>query len=369
MTDSPLRQTPLHRIHQQEGARFVEFAGWEMPVRYAALADEHRAVRERAGVFDVSHMGQIAIHGPGSGELVQRLTPNDALALEPGRAHYSGLLTERGTYIDDILVYRLDDAEWMLVVNASNREPALEWIQAHADGVVVEDHSFEIALLALQGPAAPQVLQQLANIDLGTLRYYRFARGKVGSVGALISRTGYTGEDGFELYVDAQDAEEVWKLIRVAGREVDLLPCGLGARDTLRLEAAMALYGHELDGDTTPLEAGLGWVVKWQAGDFIGRDALERQREAGIERKLAGLEVTGRGIARHGYPLLADGKVVGEVTSGTMSPTLGKAIALGYVRPGLSEPGTELAVEVRGSPVEAAVCPIPFYRRPRTESD
>ena len=367
MTESNPSRTPLYEVHRREGGRFVDFAGWEMPVRYAGLSEEHQAVRERAGLFDVSHMGQISVAGKGATEFVQRLTPNDVTALEPGRAHYSGLLTERATYIDDILVYRLDESEWMLVVNASNRERALSWIEGHADGVEIEDQSAATALLALQGPEAASVLQTLTDTDLGAIRYYRFARGKVGRCGALISRTGYTGEDGFELYVGSGDAEEVWQLLRDAGSAVDLMPCGLGARDTLRLEAAMALYGHELDEATTPLEAGLGWVVKWDAGEFIGRDVLERQREEGVERKLVGLEVTDRGIARHGYPITGDGARVGEVTSGTMSPTLGKAIALGYVPTGSSEIGTEVEIEIRGRGVAARVCPTPFYKRPKSD--
>jgi len=365
MSESNARQTPLHSVNQQEGARFVEFAGWQMPVRYGSLAEEHQAVRERAGLFDVSHMGQIMVSGPGSTELVQRLTPNNALSLTPGRAHYTGFLTERGTYIDDILVYRIDERDWMVVVNASNRIRGLEWIQQHAEGVQVEDHSLHTALMALQGPKAGEILQSLTDTDLSKIRYYRFAAGKVGRCGALISRTGYTGEDGFELYVGADDADEVWRQLRTAGEAVDLRPCGLGARDTLRLEASMALYGNELNDQITPLEADLGWTVKWDAGDFIGRAALEQQKESGIDRKLVGLEILGRGIARHDYPVTVDGNQVGAVTSGTMSPTLGRAIALAYVRSDLTEAGQECEVEVRGRGVEARVCATPFYKRPK----
>ncbi len=368
MSESQPRRTPLYQVNQEEGARFVDFAGWEMPVRYGSLRDEHEAVRERAGLFDVSHMGQVAVTGPGSTELVQRLTPNNVLSLVPGRAHYSGLLTEQGTYIDDFLVYRIDEREWMLVVNASNRIRALEWIENHANGVHVEDHSLNTALMALQGPRSAEILQSLTDTDLSAIRYYGFAHGKVGRFGALISRTGYTGEDGFELYVAAQDADEIWRQIRAAGQSVELLPCGLGARDTLRLEAAMALYGNDLNDTITPLEADLGWVVKWKAGDFIGRDALEKQRKEGISRKLVGLQMLGRGIARHDYPVTLDGAQVGEVTSGTMSPTLDKAIALAYVRTDLAEKGQELEVEIRGRSVEAKVCPTPFYRRPEANT-
>ncbi len=363
MTDSQVLQTPLHAVHGQEGARFVEFAGWNMPVRYGSLIDEHRAVRERAGLFDVSHMGQIAVRGAGATELVQRLTPNNVLSLKPGRAHYSGLLTERGTYIDDILVYCIDEREWMLVVNASNRLRALEWIQEHAGAVAVDDLSLGTALLALQGPAAEEVLQTLTETDLSAIRYYHFANGVVGRSGAIISRTGYTGEDGFELYIANEDAPEVWQQLRETGQKVDLLPCGLGARDTLRLEAAMALYGHELDDETTPLEAGLHWVVKWKAGDFIGREALQEQKAVGVQRKLVGLEMTDRGIPRADYRVLADGEVVGVVTSGTMSPTLNKAIALAYVAPERATVGNEVEVEIRSRSVGARVCDTPFYRR------
>jgi aminomethyltransferase len=372
MPETDLRRTPLHARHVAAGGKMVPFAGWELPVQYAGVTAEHRAVRTAAGLFDVSHMGEVRVAGPGAEAFLQRLTPNDVAKLGAGRAHYSGLLTERGTYLDDLLVYRLDAGDplgdFLVVVNAANRERDAarfrEFARA-AEGVEVEDVSDAVALLALQGPRAAEILAPLASIDAGALRYYGHARGAVGGKPALVSRTGYTGEDGFELYLDAADAVAVWDLLIDRGEAYGLQPAGLGARDTLRLEAAMALYGHELDEETTPWEAGLGWVVKLDKGDFVGRAALARQKEEGVGKQLAGFEIVGRGIAREGHAVRAGGETVGRVTSGTWSPTLEKAIGMAYVPPALAAPGAELAIEVRGKELPARVVPMPFYKRPR----
>lgn len=342
------------------------FAGWSLPTQYSGVMEEHRAVRRAAGLFDVSHMGEIEVTGPGSEAFLQSLTPNDVSKLAPGRAHYSGLLTEDGTYVDDLLVYRLGIAEFLLVVNAANREDDFAWVSERAPAdVTVRDRSDDYALLALQGPAAVGILQPLCDTDLSALKYYRFAQGSVAGRPALVSRTGYTGEDGFELYVAPADASPIWDRLLETGEPSGLVPAGLGARDTLRLEACMALYGHEIDRQTTPFEAGLDWVVKLDAGEFLGRAALVRQRERGPERKLVGFEVVARGIARQGHPVLIGGDVVGAVTSGTHSPTFEKALGMAYVPTAQALAGTEIEIEVRGRRLPAVIADMPFYRRPR----
>src|SRR3954454_14338385 len=361
------RRTPLYECHREAGARMVDFAGWEMPVQYAGVIDEHRAVRTAAGLFDVSHMGEVRVRGAGAEAFLQRLTPNDVARLVPGRAHYSGLLNERGTYLDDILIYKLAADDFLVVVNASNAARDAAWIAEKATGeagVEVTDQSDDYALLALQGPAALGILAPLAASpagDIAKLKYYGFAQGTVDGVPALISRTGYTGEDGFELYLAPEDAPRVWRRLLDGGA----VPAGLGARDTLRLEAAMALYGHEIDETTTPWEAGLGWVVKMDKGDFLGRDALAAEKAQGTPRKLVGFEVQGRGIARQGHAVVSEGGTVGKVTSGTWSPTFEKALGLAYVPPELAAAGTALAIDVRGRALPAVVVEIPFYRRAR----
>lgn len=357
-----LRRTPLYACHLEAGARMVDFAGWDMPVQYTGVIEEHRAVRTAAGLFDVSHMGEVRVRGSAAEAFLQRLTPNDVSKLAAGRAHYSGLLTERGTYVDDVLVYRLGPEDFMVVVNASNAGRDFEWIASRAEGdVEVADESDRYALLALQGPKAMEILAPIASPEAAGLKYYGFLQGQVAGVPALISRTGYTGEDGVELYLAPEDAPGVWRRLLEAGA----VPAGLGARDTLRLEAAMALYGHEIDETTTPFEAGLGWVVKLEKGDFLGRDALLAQKERGVPRKLVGFEVQGRGIARQGHGVVSDGGTVGAVTSGTWSPTYERALGLAYVPPALSAPGTSLTLDVRGRQIPAVVVEIPFYRRPR----
>jgi aminomethyltransferase len=360
-----LKRTPLYDCHREAGGKMVDFAGWEMPVQYAGVIEEHRAVRTAAGLFDVSHMGEVRVRGAGAEAFLQRLTPNDVSKLVPGRAHYSGLLTEQGTYVDDLLIYRLAAEDFLVVVNASNAERDFEWIAASAKGadgdVEVINQSDQYALLALQGPTAVGLLASLTETDLSAIKYYGFAQGQVDGVPALLSRTGYTGEDGFELYLSPEDAPAVWRRLLAAGA----VPAGLGARDTLRLEAAMALYGHEIDETTTPFEAGLGWVVKLDKGDFLGRDALAAQKAQGIPRKLVGFEVQGRGIARQGHAVVSDGGTVGAVTSGTWSPTYEKALGMAYVPPGLAAPGTALTIDVRGKALPAVVVEVPFYKRPR----
>jgi len=371
---APLRRTPLYDCHRELGARMVGFAGWEMPVQYTGVIEEHRAVRGAAGLFDVSHMGEVRVRGAGAESFLQGLTPNDVAQLVPGRAHYSGLLTERGTYVDDLLIYRLAPDDFLVVVNASNAERDLAWIREHgpdraasapADtpAVDVADEGDRFALLALQGPRALAILEPLASPGISGLRYYGFLRGEVAGVPAILSRTGYTGEDGFELYLEPAGAPEVWRRLLAAGAPHGLVPAGLGARDTLRLEAAMALYGHEIDERTTPLEAGLSWVVKLGKGDFLGRAALAEQSERGVAKTLVGFTVEGRGIARQGHGVLSEGKAVGEVTSGTWSPTLEKAIGMAYVPPALAAPGTPLELDVRGRTLAAVVVELPFYHR------
>ncbi len=368
MTTPPpsLKRTPLWERHRALGGKMVPFGGWDMPVEYSGLTDEHRAVRTRAGLFDVSHMGEIRVRGPKAFETVQRLTCNDVAALDDGKIQYSAFLTEKGTFVDDLLTYRIAADDYLLVVNASNTPKDVAWAkQQESPGAAVEDESAVWAQLALQGPLAERVLQPLTDVKLADVGYYRFATGCVAGVTALVSRTGYTGEDGFEVYVHSDCAGAVWDAILEAGRPHGVIPAGLGARDTLRLEATLALYGNDIDDTTTPWEANLGWIVKMKKGDFTGREALAKQKEAGITRRLVGFEVTGRGIARHGYPVSVDAASgpVGVVTSGTQTPTVGKPIGLAYVPAGLVTPGTTLSIDVRGRSVAARVVPTPFYKR------
>ena len=366
MTD-PVK-TPLHDRHRAAGAKLVDFAGWEMPVQYTGVIEEHRGVRGAAGLFDVSHMGEIVVTGPGAEAFLQHLTPNDVSGLDDGQAHYSALLTERGTYIDDLLLYRFAADRYMLVVNAANTGKDYEWVRRHAaeaEGVAVEDVSRATALLALQGPRAVEILDAVGTSEeLGSIGFYRFARGEVDRAPATISRTGYTGEDGFELYLEPADAPRVWDTIVEAGSDHGLVLAGLGARDTLRLEAGMALYGHEIDESITPWEAKLGWTVKLEAGDFVGRDALVRQKEEGVGRKLMGFEVDGRGIAREGHEILDGDQPVGRVTSGTWSPTFEKALGMCYVPTEMGEVGRPVTIEVRNRRLGATLAKTPFYKRP-----
>jgi aminomethyltransferase len=359
--------TPLLDRHEALGAKIVEFAGWLMPIQYGGILDEHRAVRSAAGLFDLSHMGELVVEGPEAGAGLAAALITDPPALAVGRAHYSMICADDGGILDDLIVYRLAEDRYMVVANASNARTVSDALAERLAGfrAVLDDQSLATGLVAIQGPRSVDILQPLADIDLAAIRYYGIAEGTVAGIPVQVARTGYTGEDGFELFVDVDRAGEAWDAVLNAGRDQGLVPVGLGARDTLRLEAGMPLYGNELGRDTTPFEAGLGRVVKLsKPGDFVGRAALEKAAADGPRRSLVGLTVTGRGIARHGYPVLdADGPT-GEVTSGTMSPTLGTAIAMAYVAPRHAEPGTMLDVEIRGARVPARVVPLPFYKRP-----
>ncbi|BCU81406.1 aminomethyltransferase [Polycladomyces abyssicola] len=362
---SELKRTPLYDVYKEE-AKLVPFAGWEMPVQFTGIKAEHEAVRTRAGLFDVSHMGEVEISGPDALALVQKLTTNDASKLQVGQAQYSLMCYPDGGTVDDLLVYRGEDS-FLLVINAANIEKDLEWIEKHAQGeVTVRDISRETAQLALQGPLAEKILQKLTRTDLSSIGFFRFKHDvDLDGVIALVSRSGYTGEDGFEIYVSPDDAPTLWNKILEAGAEEGVVPCGLGARDTLRLEARLPLYGHELSASISPLEAGLGFAVKLDKGDFIGRDALLKQKEEGVPRKLVGLEMIGRGIARAHYPVYVGEEEVGEVTSGTQSPTLGKNVALALIKSQHAETGNRVHVDVRGKRVEAEIVPTPFYKRPK----
>jgi aminomethyltransferase len=346
----------------------VPFAGWDMPVEYAGLSDEHQAVRTRAGLFDVTHMGQIEMAGPRALEAVQWITSNDASRLKVGQAHYTGLMTPQGTFVDDVLVYRFTQTHFLMVVNAANVAKDVAWITEHVKqftGVAVLDTSARYALLALQGPSARTVMQPLANVDLSTITYYWFASCEVAGVRATVSRTGYTGEDGYEIFVPPQQAVKVWDAILEEGRPEGVVPAGLGARDTLRLEAGMRLYGNDIDDTTTVLEADLEWILAWGKGDFLGRDALLRQKNAGVARKIVGFEMVDRAIARHGYDAYVNGAKVGHVTSGTQTPFLKKAIGLAYLPVEHGAAGAEFDIDVRGRRVRARVVLLPFYKRPR----
>jgi aminomethyltransferase len=362
MTDD-LKRTPLYDEHARLGAKLVPFAGFLMPVQYpTGINAEHRAVREACGLFDVSHMGEFLVSGPDALRLLQSISVNDASRIEVGQAQYSAMCLDNGCVIDDLLIYRFAD-RLMLVVNASNLDKDWRWVSRQAEGldVVVENASDRIALLALQGPSAREILRPLASVDVDAITYYRFTEGEVAGVSAVIAATGYTGEDGFELYVAADDAAALWRTLLDAGADAGLIPAGLGARDSLRLELGYALYGNDLDEDHTTLESGLGWVTKLDKGDFVGREALAAQKEKGVERRLVGLRLTDRGFPRPGYDIVSEGSVVGALTSGTVSPSLGYGIALGYVPTELSKPGTGLQIDTRGRLVDAVVQRPPFY--------
>jgi len=342
----------------------VEFAGWEMPVQYRGVIEEHLAVRRQAGLFDVSHMGEIEVRGPKALELCQRLTANDVARVAKGQAQYNLLLNENGGVVDDVVVHRLEEDHLLICVNAANTEKDFRWMtERSGEGVDIQDASSRYVQLALQGPLAEKILQPLTPLRLEAMKPFRFALGEVCRIRCLVARTGYTGEDGFELYCDSSAGERLWNGLLDAGRDVGLQPAGLGARDTLRLERALPLYGHELDEGTTPLEAGLEWVVKFSKGSFLGREALLKQKQEGLNRKLVGLETIEPGIARSHYPILKRGQRIGEVTSGTKSPTLGRSIALGYVLAGEGSVGNAVDVEVRSRRVQARIVSVPFYRR------
>jgi aminomethyltransferase len=347
----------------------VPFGGWEMPLEYSGITDEHLAVRTRAGLFDVSHMGEIEVAGKDAVAAMQRIVCSDPGQLRVGQAHYTGLLTPAGTFLDDLIVYRMAPAHFMLVVNASNTAKDFAWIseQVRATGEAAAiDSSSRYALMALHGPASAGVLQALTGVELSDIPPFGFAHGEVANARATIARTGYTGEDGFEIFVPPNTADRVWQAILEAGRPADVIPAGLGARDTLRLEAGMRLYGNDIDESTSVLEAGLGWTIDWTNERFIGRDELREQNDKGVSRKLVGFEMIDRGIARHGYPVVLSGKPIGVVTSGTQTPFLKKAIGMAYVPIDVSKVGTEIEIDVRGRAARARVVRLPFYRRNRS---
>ncbi len=348
------------------GAKMVDFGGWDMPVEYSGVIDEHRAVRERVGLFDVSHMGEIEVRGPQALDLVQHVTVNDASKLKLGQAQYSALLYETGGFVDDILVHKVADEHYFLCVNASNQDKDYEHIVANNHfGVTVENAGPRFAQLAVQGPLATAVVQKLTDIGLAPVKRYHFVDGHFSGVPARIARTGYTGEDGWEIYVAPEHAVRLWNEILAAGAAFGILACGLGARNTLRMESAMPLYGHEIDATITPCEAGLDWIVKLEKGNFLGREALMKQKQQGITRKLIGFEVKGRGIARDGYEILTGGAGTGWVTSGGPAPALNKNLGMCYLPVHLADPGNAIEISVRGRPVEAVTIPMPFYKRAR----
>ncbi|MFE2430658.1 glycine cleavage system aminomethyltransferase GcvT [Streptomyces sp. NPDC059373] len=370
MTPTPAapRRTALDALHRALGATMTDFAGWDMPLRYGSERDEHNAVRTRAGLFDLSHMGEITVTGPQAGQALDHALVGHISALAAGRARYTMICQEDGGILDDLIVYRLDESEFMVVANASNAQVVLDAVTARAAGFEadVRDDRDAYALIAVQGPESPGILASLTDADLDGLKYYAGLPGTVAGVPALIARTGYTGEDGFELFVAPADAEKLWQAITEAGSPVGLVPCGLSCRDTLRLEAGMPLYGHELTAALTPFDAGLGRVVKFdKPGDFVGREALRAAADRPV-RKLVGLVAEGRRVPRAGYPVVADGKVIGEVTSGAPSPTLGKPIAIAYVDAEHAAPGTEgVGVDIRGTHEPYEVVALPFYKRAR----
>jgi aminomethyltransferase len=362
-----LKRTSLHAVHVSMGARMVDFGGWEMPVQYSGVVEEHHAVRKAVGLFDVSHMGEIEIRGPEAPRLVDRVTTNAALRLHIGQAQYSGLLYDHGGFVDDILVHKVADDHFFLCVNASNQEKDFAYIRAaNKYRAEVEFASHRYAQIAVQGPQALRTLEKLTPVEISTIEYYWFKDGTVGGAPARIARTGYTGEDGFELYIPPAEAPRIWNDLLEAGREFGIKPCGLGARNTLRLEAKMALYGHEIHASTTPFEADLGWIVKLDKGEFIGRAALAKQKERGLRRKLVGFEMRGRGIGRDGYEVKLDGIAAGWVTSGSPAPSLNKNIGLCYLPVSEARPGRRIEVIVRNQPVEAETVATPFYKRTKT---
>jgi aminomethyltransferase len=359
-----MRRTPLYETHRRLGARMMDFGGWEMPVQYSGILEEHHAVRRGVGIFDVSHMGEIEIRGPEVARLVNWMTTNDVSRLTRGQAQYSAMLYEHGGFVDDILVHKVAEDSYFLCVNAANQEKDYRHIAEHNRfDARVENAGSRYAQLAIQGPRALQTLQKLTRTPLAQIRYYHFVDGEVSGAPARIARTGYTGEDGFEIYIAPEHAPHLWGAILDAGAEFGMKPCGLGARNTLRLEAAMALYDHEVHASVTPWEAGLDWIVKLEKGDFIGRNALLKRKQRGLSRKLVGFEMQDRGIARDGYEAYVDGSPAGWVSSGGPSPTLNKNVGLCYLPAARARVGQPIHILTRGKPAAAAIVPTPFYRR------
>ncbi|MEH7093909.1 glycine cleavage system aminomethyltransferase GcvT [Neobacillus vireti] len=362
-----LQRTPLFEVYKEYGGKTIDFGGWELPVQFSSIKEEHEAVRTKAGLFDVSHMGEVEIKGKDSLPFLQKMMTNDISKIKNGSAQYTAMCYENGGTVDDLLVYKMEDDHYLLVVNASNIEKDYKWLEDHVEGEVILDNlSEKTAQLALQGPLAEKVLQKLAgNTDLSQIGFFKFQQEvTLNNKKALVSRTGYTGEDGFEVYCDAADAVDLWKAILKAGEQDGVLPCGLGARDTLRFESVLALYGQELSPEITPLEAGIAFAVKLnKEADFIGKDALRKQKETGLTRKLVGIEMIDRGIPRHGYPVYKGEELIGEVTTGTQSPTLKRNIGLALIKTEYADLESKVEVEIRGKRLKASVVPTPFYKR------
>ncbi len=364
---SDCRKTPFYDIHVELGARVVPFAGWAMPVQYTGIKAEHLRVRESVGLFDVSHMGEFLVEGPGALTFLQRIASNDVSVLEVGQAQYAVACRETGCIVDDLLIYRRAEDRFLVCVNAGRLVEDWAWFTENhsaADNCTLVNASDEYAQLAVQGRKGVDVVQKMTDVDLSAIETYRFIEGVAGGVDCIIARTGYTGEDGFELFFHRDHARAMWDAVLAAGAEWDIAPIGLGARDTLRLEMKYCLYGNDIDETTTPLEARLGWVTKWKAKDFIGRDAIAAQVEGGVPRALIGFELQGRGVARHGYPVWLNGEQVGEVTSGALTPSLGRAIGLCYMPRSAAKAGQEFEVEIRGKRIPAVIVKTPFYKRP-----
>lgn len=364
---SDLKRTPLYESYKKHGAKTIDFGGWDLPVQFSSIKEEHEAVRTRSGLFDVSHMGEIEVKGPGSFSFLQKVMTNDLSKLKIGGAQYTAMCYEDGGTVDDLLVYKLAENEYLLVVNAANIEKDYNWIIENVEGQTeIRNISEETAQLAIQGPLAEKILQKLATeADLSEIGFFKFSPSvDLNGKKALVSRTGYTGEDGFEIYCRSENAAGLWDDILAAGKDEAILPCGLGARDTLRFEACLALYGQELTPDISPLESGIGFAVKLnKEEDFIGKAALKQQKANGLPRKLAGIEMIDRGIPRHGYPVYKNGQKIGQITSGTQSPTLKKNIGLALLESGETELGNEIEIEIRGKRLKAIVIPTPFYKR------
>ncbi|MBI2820130.1 MAG: glycine cleavage system aminomethyltransferase GcvT [Acidobacteria bacterium] len=361
-----LRKTMLNETHRKMGARMVSFGGWDMPVEYSGIVSEHMAVRTQAGLFDVSHMGRVEVEGAGALALLQMLSSNDVSRLQDRQAQYTAMMNERGGIVDDFLIHRVGEEKYFLCINAARREADLDWIQSHnRTGVAVRNISDGTSQLAIQGPLSVSILQPLVNIDLSAIRYYWFTRGEVAGVSCWIARTGYTGEDGFELYIPVDETERLWSTLLDAGKKAGLLPCGLGARNTLRLEAGMLLYGNDMNEETTPLEVGLGWITKLEKGNFLGREVIERQKKEGISRQLAGFRMIDRAIARDDAPVYKDSQLVGKVTSGSYVPYLKQNVGLVFLPKQLAKSGERIAIQIRGTMAAAEIVSTPFYRKPR----
>lgn len=358
------KKTALYEAHKELGAKIVEFGGYLMPVQYKGIIEEHKRVRNSVGIFDVSHMGEFIIKGDNAQEYLQQMTLNDVTKLVENRAQYSGMCYDNGGMVDDLIVYRFPE-HYMLIVNAANRVKDFQWLKEHLiSGVELTDISDEFSLFAVQGRNAEATLQKLTDLNLSEIKYYWFREGKIAGVHAVISRTGYTGEDGFEVGFDASQSIKVWGAILEAGKKFEIDPIGLGARDTLRLEMKYCLYGNDIDETTNPIEAGLGWITKIEKGDFIGRDAIIKAKEGGVSKKLVGFELKERAFPRHGYKIMKDGQEIGHVTSGTFSPSLDKGIGIGYINVPFNEVGTPVTITIRGREIPAQVVKTPFYQRP-----